>query len=114
MSHLRLLLPTPAEDTFPYPHSLSWCCPYCSRLWAILDSPEAAHGWVHLDICQPCEECHWQPKDPWEAEYGNPWRSTPGSLVETHTGVDEAILAGLHPYLLRREFDLQMRNAVSC
>lgn len=109
MSHLRLLLPTPAEDTFAYPHSLAWCCPQCGRLWAALDA-EYEHAWIHHLVDQPCESCVWRPKDEWEAEYGNPWAQTPGSLVETHSGVDEVILRGLSPYLLRREFDLQMRN----
>jgi len=76
-------------------------CPSCQEIWAILHFVDEREIWP---VAQFCEHCR-----PSRDDYT--WYPVAGSiLVEEGYGVvDDSLLAGLPPELIKREFDLHIK-----
>lgn len=79
-------------------HSTFLVCPKCRLVWATLQFPDEPFGWPVAAFCR-------------SHEYRDSWHLVSGSiLTEEGWGViDDALLDGLPPSLVKREFELHMK-----
>lgn len=89
-------------------YSRVWFCPLCSTIWAAL----IVEGSDNC-ICRrgTCTDCYGKYND--QPDYYIELDPFPGSLITdlcVHAEVDYELLQGLPPDLLKREFDLTLRQ----